>query len=158
MPSRVRSIFQRTPTPVPPPVVCRVEPEPRVHEGTNVEIKLIDSIPRRGLTASLLVTLAVKPISFKSPITGVFQVGGTFWTPEQIPPITYYPDTDEEVPIPSPEYQTIDFVFEQTRHVTYFVARYDLVIFFRWMQNATVYGITYVDLGRLARNEEHGIG
>ena len=158
MPARLRSIFNRLPDPVPPPVVCRTEPEPSVNAGGDLEVRRIEDGYRWNPAGYVLTCIGLLFRSLPEWAGEHCTLVGEFWSDGLVPTQPIDPQNDQPLPMPFPPIQAVTVTRDQEILVWIAKTHYDDVVLFTLMSPDVVHYHLYVDMGRLKRKEfpNHG--
>lgn len=158
MPTRLRSIWHRYPDPIPPPVVCRVEPIPLVQADGNITVRLVSWETRIRQGGYALVYVGLTLHSLPGLTSGSCSLRSKSWSAGTVPNQPINPMNDEPLPMPWPTWQTVDVNVDDEYIAAFASSRYDDVYHVIYEQPGTVLYNLYFDTGRMIRNERYTNG
>lgn len=153
MGSSVRSVFDRKPLHIPPPVVCWVHPIGIVDPTYFLDPEPVSQHQKHEEGARIESTVDVTFTTAKPDLPFVAIMRGRFWLPGQVPA---EPETGtglEDVPFPFPPMNAAVIISGVKRRIIFGTRTYDEVMHLQFTGSARVRANKYVDLGRIFRSK-----
>lgn len=158
MPTRVKSIWQRFPEPIPPPVVCRTEPIPLVNGMGQIGVRLIGTQEILPAGEGIISTVGITVKSLPGLVGSVISCDSDFWSAEPGEPLPNSPSTPPGGTMLLAPITTRTMTVNHESIVQWLETNYDAVVVLKFWQGSKILYNLYIDLGRLARNEDWNSG
>lgn len=158
MPTRVRSIWQRKPEPIPPPVVCRTEPIPLVQAAGVIHATFLEQTIARDPTQEVLSAVQFTFVSLPGWSSESVKAYSSSYASVILPAPIFDTEEDEESEAPAIPVTEMTFERNQPRIAWFATPRYDDVVKLTLRTTSAVFYNLYVDLGKASRGNERYYG
>lgn len=148
MGTTVRSVFERAPLSIPPPVVCWVIPT-GIIDPIIIIVSEVTNVETRWNPAGYVLTTMKIRIDWRTPpLSRTTYVRGKFWRAGLVPAQPINPIDDKPLPMPFPTQQEIIIDRFATVELAFGTKRYDDTVELRVRNNTLIFGHKYIDLSK----------
>lgn len=154
MPTRVRSIWQRKPEPIPPPVVCRVEPKPLVNGEGIINVRFTAPQATMPDNSGVMSTVGITVRSLPGLTEQSVDSWSDFFSEEQLEPEESQGEMSIAAIVPKAPITKRTMTIDSETIVQWLTTNYDQVVHVKFVKPGHVLYNLYIDLGRLANKRE----